>query len=103
MSQLRDELDRDARAYLGEVQPGGVVRQVHPVMSGERTHTLQEDHAHRGDGAHPDAVSPAQLSAQPHKHTARLPQGVARALLLLRLRLGLRRRHVSGPSASLLA
>lgn len=93
--QVRDELDRDEGIRRGEEQPRHSVRQVHTPVSGEHPQQVQEDHTDHGDVAHTDAVPSARVHPGAGQHAGRLPEGVVRAVLHVRVHMVVRGGHLS--------
>lgn len=95
MNQVRDELDRDEGERHGEEQPRDIVRQIHTAVFGKHSQQVQENHSHSGDVARTNVVPFARMHFGGGQHARRLPEGMVRAVLYIRLHMVVRSGHIS--------
>lgn len=95
IEQVRDELDRDEGERHREEQPRDIVRQIHTAVFGKHSQQVQENHSHSGDVTRTNVVPFARMHFGDGQHARRLPEGMVRAVLYIRLHMVVRRGHIS--------
>lgn len=88
-------MDRDEGIRRREGQPRHSVRQVHTPVSGEHSQPVQEDHTDYRDVAHTNAVPSARVHPGAGQYAHRLPQGVVRVVLHVRVHMVVWGGHLS--------